>query len=145
MMGESDASSSTYADNRNKFKEYLLQSNGHKCTICQDVYNLHEKDLAAFEGVDTCHIFSAMNVFYSGKIDNLQKAVNSVVPTAIVKLQMWYIINGWSISRKPCMNRRQMSLYHCQVGAIGLWVLFQIWAVKTHIKNVVFFHGILEC
>ena len=90
-------------------------------------------------------IYSAMNVFCSGKIHNLQKVVNSVVPTAIMKLQTWYVINGWSISGNPCMKRQQMSWHHCQVGAIELWVLFQIRVVKIHIKNGVFFQGILEC
>jgi hypothetical protein len=36
------------------------------------------------------------------------------------------VINGWSISGTPCMKRQQMSGHHCQVGAIGLWLLVQI-------------------
>ncbi len=38
-----------------------------------------------------------------------------------------------------------MSGHHCQVGAIGLWLLVQIQAVTTHIKNGVFSTRILEC
>jgi hypothetical protein len=96
-----DAIPSTFTGNRNKFKEYLQQSKGQECTISHNVYNLHEIDLATFEGVETCqHIF-----FYIGKIDNLKKAENSFVRTATVKLQTWYAINGWSILGKPCVKR----------------------------------------